>query len=366
MKIAMLTPSFRPCGPNNVVRTLISYLKPHQVGWFSLTCAEQYPAEYDAQVLHCSSKTSRMKTWLSSVDHFGGAMRRFSPDIIIAHGLRPTIVATGYGFPTMAVVHSEVPDDFSYQYGKLIGKPGWSIYRHHLKKFDAVVGVSENVTRVLRANKLSGITIMNPVDTTWWRPPTAEERARAKLSLGNLASPVFLVSGSLIRRKNPVQALDAAIMAADNRPATIIFAGAGPLAGELTRAARAAPPGVTVKLIGQQGNMREILWASDLLISMSRSEGAPLAVLEALSTGLPVLASNIAAHRNVREQLPRGAITLKAYGESSQDIIKAVKNLMSMPRVSWIVDSAYDARLVSRRYLEVIEETIQIARKVAV
>ncbi|GHT97338.1 glycosyl transferase [Spirochaetia bacterium] len=53
-----------------------------------------------------------------------------------------------------------------------------------------------------------------------------------------------------------------------------------------------------IKLLGFKDNISEFLCQSDYFISMSFSEGLPLAVIEALSCGLPVILSDIPAHRD--------------------------------------------------------------------
>ena len=53
-----------------------------------------------------------------------------------------------------------------------------------------------------------------------------------------------------------------------------------------------------VELLGFKDNITDILFQSDYFISMSTSEGLPLAVIEALSCKLPVILSDIPAHRD--------------------------------------------------------------------
>ena len=52
-------------------------------------------------------------------------------------------------------------------------------------------------------------------------------------------------------------------------------------------------------MIGRVENVDEYLQASDCLLSASRSEGLPNSVIEALAWGLPVILSDIPAHREI-------------------------------------------------------------------
>jgi glycosyltransferase involved in cell wall biosynthesis len=61
-------------------------------------------------------------------------------------------------------------------------------------------------------------------------------------------------------------------------------------------------PGVYVA--GPMEEVALLYSAADLFISSSRAEGQPFAVLEALSSGVPVLASPLPGHEMVAERVP--------------------------------------------------------------
>lgn len=54
-----------------------------------------------------------------------------------------------------------------------------------------------------------------------------------------------------------------------------------------------------IKLVGKVNNPIDYYKASDFYVASSYSEGLPMAVMEALSTGLPVILSDIDSHREV-------------------------------------------------------------------
>jgi glycosyltransferase involved in cell wall biosynthesis len=59
----------------------------------------------------------------------------------------------------------------------------------------------------------------------------------------------------------------------------------------------------SVRVIAPRDDARQLYIAADLFISPSTAEGMPFAVLEALASGTPVIASNIPSHRFVADQL---------------------------------------------------------------
>lgn len=56
---------------------------------------------------------------------------------------------------------------------------------------------------------------------------------------------------------------------------------------------------VTVMTVGSQSKVANYFSAADLYVTASKTEGAPRALFEALAAGLPILASDIAAHRTL-------------------------------------------------------------------
>jgi glycosyltransferase involved in cell wall biosynthesis len=101
-----------------------------------------------------------------------------------------------------------------------------------------------------------------------------------------------LVAGRLVPQKNVGLALDSFALAAAQRELRLIIAGDGPDRGMLE--ARAAALGLAdrVRFIGHLPGLMTPLAGADVLLVTSRYEGTPAVVLEALATGVPVVATN--------------------------------------------------------------------------
>ena len=130
----------------------------------------------------------------------------------------------------------------------------------------------------------------NGVDGELFRPGA---RAAARQRLGLAPAPALvLVCGHLIDRKRPLVALEA-FLAGASADARLAFVGRGPLEPHLRAAVREAGAADRVDLVGEQPPEALADWyrAADLLLLTSRREGRPNVVLEALASGLPVVAT---------------------------------------------------------------------------
>jgi len=176
----------------------------------------------------------------------------------------------------------------------LAASSGWlATARHLVDELDTLGG---------RAG--AGWLVPNGVDADTFRPrPRASARARLGVPRGTLV----LVVGQLIPRKNPLLALRAFAHAAPALGEPMIaFVGDGPLRGRLAAGARSLGIERLVRIVGEQAPERLADWyaAADCLLHCSSFEGRPNVVLEALASGLPVLATRTEGAAELLAALP--------------------------------------------------------------
>ena len=133
--------------------------------------------------------------------------------------------------------------------------------------------------------------------------PSARVQARAARGIAPDALVILsfgwhwdLKGGELFQRA-------AAVLASStDRPVVALHSTVAPEAAKLVR--KLGMEG-TIRLIGQTSDVVGLMAATDVFVAASRAEGGtPLAVLEALSCGLPVVASDLPSHRFVAERAP--------------------------------------------------------------
>jgi D-inositol-3-phosphate glycosyltransferase len=127
------------------------------------------------------------------------------------------------------------------------------------------------------------LVLPNGVDTTLFRPPLDGEREALRRELGWDETPRVLFVGRLVAKKGIETAL-AATAASDGR-FRLVVAGPGPLQPQ-------SLPGVDVLGPIPSERVAELYRAADAMLLPSRGEGFPVAVQEAMTSGLPVVMSD--------------------------------------------------------------------------
>ena len=129
----------------------------------------------------------------------------------------------------------------------------------------------------------------------------AAERARLRDDLGlPQGARVGVSIGALSTRKDPLVIVQAMQSVAE-RDFVLLFVGAGELEAACRRE---ASDDARIRFTGQVTDVANNLRAADFLVSASRSEGLPNAVLEAMACGLRVVLSDIGPHHELLQLAP--------------------------------------------------------------
>jgi glycosyltransferase involved in cell wall biosynthesis len=165
------------------------------------------------------------------------------------------------------------------------------------RRADAFVAVASPIVEELLA---AGVpeervhAIPNGVDTRHHVPVDDAERRRARRALGLPPVPTVVYAGRLAPEKGVDILVDAW---ADARRrgslATLALVGDGPERAALERRARDHGILGAVRFAGSAEDVAPWLRAADAFVLPSRTEGLSLALLEAMATGLPVIATDV-------------------------------------------------------------------------
>jgi glycosyltransferase involved in cell wall biosynthesis len=209
------------------------------------------------------------------------------PVAIVANSLATTWIArlaqAGLDIPIVNVAHGWPADRYA-AVGPL------------MRAADRVVAVSPDVRARLVAAGLSPArceVIHNGVDCTPLGPRTGAQRAARRAELGAGPEEVLvIVVGRLSHQKAHHHLVTIAARLKDSCPSLrIALVGEGEREAELSGLIEQAGVSDRLRLIGLRSDIPELLGSADIYLSTSDWEGMPLATIEAMASGLPIVST---------------------------------------------------------------------------
>jgi glycosyltransferase involved in cell wall biosynthesis len=218
------------------------------------------------------------------------AIASSQPQLVHLHGYKATILAGALslvrGVPAVATYHAEA--------GKACDFPRLSTYlaleTQVLRRLRGVIAVSEPIREELlrRGVPPERVTVIpNGIDID------AGHHRGAAASHATFA-PTLLVVGRLIPEKNIELAIEVLARVRQRHPqAGLLVAGEGPQQAALLEKARTLGVSEWVRFLGFVDDVRGLLTRCECFLLPSRTEGMPIALLEAMAAGAPIVASHV-------------------------------------------------------------------------
>jgi glycosyltransferase involved in cell wall biosynthesis len=172
--------------------------------------------------------------------------------------------------------------------------------------------------------------IPNAVDTERFHPAAPGERERIRVRLGFAATaPLVGCVANLRPVKGHEVLLDAFAAACAHLPeARLALIGEGPAEASLRERARALGILDRLHFLGLRDDVPDLLRAFDAAVSASHSEGLSNALLEAMASGLPTVATSVGGNTELLEDGLLG--TLVPPGDPAAMAI-ALRDLLTSP-----------------------------------
>ena len=292
--IAHVIPTLRIAGLENVVARLTDRLPAH-LDHVVITPGADGPlrARFPAGVaVVAMAEQHRPDRW--NALRMARLFRSLRPDVVHSRNwscVDAIIGARLAGVPI--VIHSEHGREATDPEGR---NPVRRVGRRLLSPMvDQFVTVSRDLGRWLVEDiGISGhkvMSICNGVDTERFSPG-GRQAARAALGIG----PESIVVGTVGRLdpvKDHVGLLQAFSQLAADPRALLVIVGDGPTRATLAATAAGLGLGGRVRLLGERDDVPAVLTGFDIFVLSSIAEGMSNAILEAMATGLPVVATRV-------------------------------------------------------------------------
>lgn len=308
-----------------------------------------------------SLELGRMEGVLRGGSALERAVEEKDADIVHSQGIRPDILSALClgGYPRSCTIHNYAYDDYPMKHGPLLGYPMAWLHLRVISRIEHPIACSKSISAELAPHNIDVRVIQNGVDTEWYRPVSTSkrQRLRAELDLPE-EGHVTIAVGSLIPRKDPETVIKGFLKGGVKKENILLILGDGPLHDKCEGLAENSD--AEIRLLGHVESVRPYLQAADLFLSASRAEGLPYTVMEALSTGLPVILSDIPPHREFFPgDIPPGQFvpvgSPQALGEAIEEIRREDADSLSR-RARDLAVQYFDAERMSGKYQRLYRE----------
>jgi sugar transferase (PEP-CTERM/EpsH1 system associated) len=247
------------------------------------------------------------------------------------------------------------------------GGPTALLGRYLTRRSRAVVAVSDDIARGILAGRWAAPnrlhTVLNGVDLQHFRPSRDRAAARAPLGLP-ITSPVVGTVARLSPEKDQATLLRAfALVCREVADARLMVVGDGPLRQELE--ALAAELGIAAQTLftGERNDVAGLLEAMDVFCLPSLTEGTSLTLLEAMASGLPVVATAVGGTPDVVAQECSGLLVPSGDPERlAEGLLRVLQHPDQADRMGGegrrIVAARFSLRAMVERYSKLYERVL--------
>ncbi|MBL8858260.1 MAG: glycosyltransferase [Planctomycetes bacterium] len=302
------------------------------------------------------------------------ALKSFAPDIVHTHASKAGAIGRRAArvVPAARRVHTFHGHVLEGYFGETLSRGIAALERRLARETDRIVAVShataDDLLRLQVVADEAKLVVVHPgIDLDPCLAIRARDGALRRLIGADEDDFVIGVIGRLAPVKRPEWALDVFELLAVRYPRLhLVFVGDGDQRGLVERRIAALAPEQQRRahLIGARGDMIPVLADIDLVLLTSRSEGLPVALIEAAAAGKPVVATNVGGVSEIvmheRTGWLGGSVDELAYGVSQYlDAPAGLFHSLAV-RTRLRVETRHSAKLLADRleavYRSVLEE----------
>ena len=314
----------------------------------------------DSYLIPCDGQIDR-----KAITSIRELAQRTGADVVHAHGYKADIYAffalRASGVSLVSTCHNWIDNDRKTSFYGILD-------RLILRGYARVVAVSEDVRQRLlksgvKANKVR--MIRNGIDLR----PFDRASAAVRHELGWDAYQIVGLVGRLSVEKGVDIFLQAAACVLAHCPDTrFVVAGDGPGRAELDTLIDKLGIRDHVRMLGRCNDMPTLFASLDIMVSASRREGLPIAILEGMASRLPLIATAVGEVPTVIQDGHTGVLVPTEDPELlAAAMIELLRDPAKRERVGsaarQLVEDEFSAERMTADYLRVYEDAIAVAAK---
>jgi glycosyltransferase involved in cell wall biosynthesis len=290
MKIAFIVPSLINRGPIIVVKDIIENIIDNVDEITLFYIDNKVPEIYFP-----------LKCKIEKINFFGAKKQLKKFDVVHSHMLRPDLMLAMTGksdFIKICTLHNFMFNDISNTHSKIIGAITEKLWCLALKRFDKIICLSKEMRKYyenagLNNKKLEVIYNGRPAIY-----PSIDVSTEEQVLLTNIKQKYFIVgvSAQLTKRKGIEQIIK---VLSEIDDIALVIVGDGPEKNSLQKLSKDLKVENRCKFLGYKKDGFKYFKYFDGYCMSSRSEGFPLALLEAACFSLPTIVSNILIFKEI-------------------------------------------------------------------
>lgn len=366
MKILYLLSTLKEAGPINVIYDLVKNLDRNNFTPIMATFNEYKNSvmanKFEELGVEMHYLDLNKKNWLfRGKSVLNRLLKEVQPDIVHTQCFIFTVLSGAFlqKYKRIETIHSDFLQDIKYCYGQIKGRIMCYLFANGIKNIKNNICVSKYIKEKLekKFNNISFDYIDNGIDIEKFKSKKPKTEIRQTLNLP-VDKKIFIWTGGFINLKNP-KLLSKIIEKKNNNNCFFILCGDGNLKKRTEKYLKNCK---NVLFTGKVKNIEDYYNASDYYISTSLTEGLPLAVIEALSCGLPVLLSDIEQHKYIFKDKNIGFIyksqDINSMSEKFDLLINENYEIMSNNARETVVNN-FSSKIMAEKYQQKYDELLK-------
>lgn len=361
MKVLLVVPSLKKTGVTEVIKSLILENSSTEDGieYFLLSLKDANGNNEFSKLLGKNLYQLPGKRILSlrKIHRFVKIVNSINPDIVHFNAFEADIYSlflSSKSHRMISTAHNVGEEDFESSYGKIVGFAMAKVQVKLFSRLKEVIAVSHTVEKHYKKKVRCGITtILNGVNTRdkWRNKLTLKERYLDKLS-----RPIGMYSGNLSSRKN-VESLFETFKRINSSEcvSSLLVVGDDPKNPNSVSEYKTKYTKYGIKFLGRVDNVYPFLSIADYWVSASKSEGLPMAAIEAMSQNVDLILSDIPQHRELKINEKQNILFFKNNVDDLTDCLKRYVDLWKINHVSnnkYYFDGYFSSKKMYQKYID--------------